>query len=327
MYKKELENLITSKKLPKSLMLYGECDFSLSYYANLVLKNLGQSDEIRKMFYEEYSYKEVKAYLSQMSLFGGSNILYLKIDKGITKVEVENILKLCVNSHESWFIFDFRGEAKRAKELSAVFTPKNSANFVRFFKPNFSESISFLSSYSKTISLDIDNYALTHLYHTQGENLALAANELEKLKILDKKITAKEIDAFVYGLHSIDISSFVKTLMSKKDITKSIQKLLESGSLGEVEIINALQNHIVTLFLFLSYIKTYGSANSKDILGYVLPKFVVDDMANASIKIKINAYNKMLTHLAMSEMKLKESTNIDKTSYLFSSLIKLQTFL
>jgi DNA polymerase-3 subunit delta len=327
MNKKELDTLLSNNTLPKSLMLYGESDFMLSHYVQAVLAKLGSSDEIRRVFYDEFSYKDAKSFLSQMSLFGGNNIYYLKTDKGISKAEVDNLVAICHNSHESYFVFDFRGEAKRAKELSGSFSKKNSANFVRFFKPNFSESIAFLSMQAKKLSLSIDSYALTHLYHSQGEELALAYNELEKLKILDKHITAKEIDVMVYGLHSIDIGSFIKLLLSKKDIKQALFKLQESGSVSEVDIINAIQNHFVTLFLFFSYIRSYGPPDAKAILGYVPPKFVQDEWAHSSKRFKLNHYNRVLSHLAFVESALKLQTNIDKSSFLLSSLIKLQTFL
>jgi DNA polymerase-3 subunit delta len=45
------------------------------------------------------------------------------------------------------------------------------------------------------------------------------------------------------------------------------------------------------------------------------------------MKIDISSYKNMLEHLVKSELALKKIKNIDKNSYLISSLIKLQTYL
>lgn len=308
-------------------MLYGECDFLLSYYSEQVLVALGDKDEIRKVYYEEFDYKQIKSYLMQMSLFGGNNILYLQAEKGVSKKEIEALVKICHENSGAFFVFDFRGDAKRSKELSTIFKAKVDANFVRFFKPNFSEAIGFLSEQAKKISLECDHYALSHLYKIQSENLSLAYNELQKLTILDKKITSREIDAFVFGLSNVDTSAFIKKLFSKADIKSDLERMIESGVVGEVEIINSIQAHVVTLFQFLCYIKTYGEFNALEIVGYPLPKFIAEEYARSCYKLKPTQYNMILTHLINVEMKLKEGGHMDKTAYLFSALIKLQTLL
>ena len=78
MYKKELDNLIAANKLPKSIMLYGECEYLTSLYTKKISLIFGKKEDILAFYFDEYDFKSAKNFLSQSSLFGGKNILLIK---------------------------------------------------------------------------------------------------------------------------------------------------------------------------------------------------------------------------------------------------------
>ena len=78
--------------------------------------------------------------------------------------------------------------------------------------------------------------------------------------------------------------------------------------------------------MFHIYIRINGAPNAMEILGYPAPKFVVDDKAAMSIKIKPATYYKLHELLLESELKMK-SSHVDKSAILLSTLIRVQQLL
>ncbi|HIP59256.1 MAG TPA: hypothetical protein EYH01_02385 [Campylobacterales bacterium] len=326
MYKNHLDNAIRNGALPKSLLLYGE-EFFSSFYAKQILPMLGEKDGILSFYYDEYNYESAKNFIAQPSLFGDVNILYIRTDKKIPKKELDILVGLCQKNSTSHLLYQFSGEDKVAKELTRSFTKKKAGDFVRFFKPHMGDALGVLKHRANELSLDVDNYALQHLFMVQNEDLSLSVNELSKLAILNKKIYAADIDKHVYGMGEMAMDEFIAKVLQKEDITNEMQKLLDSGGHDEVKIINALQAYIVQLFMFHSYIKIHGSYDVLDILGFPLPQNLAQIRAAQCIKINLATYQKLLKHLLEAEYALKKMQNIDKNSYVFSALIGLQGLL
>ena len=324
MYKNVFENLLRSNNLPKSILLYGECDYQNNYFSQKIVEKWSQPDDEKLLFhYDEYDFTTAKNHLSQSSLFGGQNIVLIKTDKTIQKKELDTLVKLCEKSDNSFLLFQYFGDSKKATNLAKSFKK----NFVRFFKPNLGEALSLLNTKAREVGLNINGYALQHLYLLQLENLSLCVNEFEKLAIFDREITTSDIDKVVYGLGSVGLDSFVEKLLKKEDIKESFSTLCESGNADEVRVINSIQSYLSQLLLFHMYIKIHGSFDARAILGYPLPPQLAKQKADHSIKIDIQSYKYMLVHLAKSELALKKTKNLDKNAYLISSLIKLQTYL
>jgi DNA polymerase-3 subunit delta len=327
MYKKELDNLIAANKLPKSIMLYGECEYLTTLYTKKISLIFGKKEDILAFYFDEYDFKSAKNFLSQSSLFGGKNILLIKSEKAVPKKELNTLVQICNKNQNSFFIYHFFGEAAKAKELANAFSKKKSADFVRFFKPNLTESISLLSLRAKELGIQISPHALRHLFQIQNEELSLCISELEKFSSIDKKIEIKDIDELVYGLGNISMDDFITNFLNKKDIAKNLKQILQSTENGEIKIVNALENYMMQLFMFHSYIKIHGTFNAKDILGYNLPINLAEQRARLCIKYNTKTYMQIFSHLAKTELDLKKSSYIDKNSYLISALIKLQSFL
>lgn len=326
MYKNHLDSALKTGVLPKSLLLYGE-EFFTTHYSKKILSMFGSSDDILAFYHEEYSYESAKNFIASPSLFGDSSTLYIRSSKKIPKSELDSLVALCQKNSSNHFIFHFSGDDKVAKDLQKSFAKKKSADFVRFFKPYMGEAVMMLSQKAKEISLEIDNYALQHLFLLQDEDLDLSMNELKKLVILDKKIYASDIDSLVYGMGEIGIDNFITKLLNKEDIKEDLQKLLDSGLFDEVRVINTIQTYMHQLFMFHSYIRVHGKYDVLDILGFPLPPNLVKQRAVQSIKINIQTFQKIFKHLLEAEHALKKFQNLDKNIYTFSALINLQYYL
>ncbi len=328
MYKREFENLLKNSQLPKSLLLYGACFYQNNHFGQKILENLSALPEEKLLlYYDEYNFTLAKSFLSQSSLFGDRNILIIKTDKTILKKELDVLIELAYKNDTNHFLFQFFGDDSKAKNISKAFTPKKGANFVRFFKPNQGEAIYMLQNRAKEIGLNISGYALSHLYQLQNEDITLCINDLEKLNILDKEIEICDIDRIIYGLGGVGMDEFVFDLLRKKDIRETYARLMDLGSADEIRIINAIESYIAQLFLFYSYIKINGSFDARAVLGYPLPPALAQERSRLCMMFNANAYNKMFTLLLQSEYKLKKVQNIDKSSLLLSTLIKLQSLL
>jgi len=324
MYKRELENLINSNRIPRAILLYGECNYQNNYFSKLIEKAWSEEDdETLLLHYDEYDYTTAKNHLNQSSLFGGQNIVIVKSDKVIPKKELDILIELCNKSDNSYFLYQYFGESKKAATIAKAFKK----NFVRFFKPNLSEALTLLHVKAKESNLNISGYTLQHLYFLHLEDLSLCVNEFEKLSLFDREITSSDIDKVVYGLGSVGLDLFIQRLLKKEDIKESFLTLVEQGGGDEVRVINAVQTYLSQLLLFHMYIKIHGSFDARAILGYPLPPQLAKQRADHSIKIDMQSYKVMLEHLAKTELNLKKTKNIEKNSYLISALIKLQSYL
>jgi len=326
MYKRELDGLIASGNFPKSLLLYGE-DFASSTYAKFIANKIGEKENILSFYFEEYAFESAKNYIAQPSLFGDINILYIKGNKKIPKKEVDTLVAFCEKNDNSYFIYEFSGEDKVAKDITKSFPKKKKADFVRFFKPNLSEAVGILAKRAQKVGLEIDNFALQHLYMVQNEDIALSVNELDKLLLLDKKVESSDIDRHVFGMGAMSMDSFIAHFLAGEEIKDDLKQLLDAGASDEIRIVNAMQAYIVQLMMFRTYITVHGRYDAIEILGFPLPPALVKIRATQSTKIKLEVYQQMLTALLDAEFKLKTSSNLDKNSFLFATLIKLQTYL
>lgn len=322
MYKREFLNLLNKKSLPNSILLYGACDYQIDYYTKALLELWEATpDDMLTLYFDAYDFKLAKSFLSQSSLFGNKNILHVKSDKALPKKEAQTLLEITTKSSQSRFLISCYSDESKIKTFAANFVPKFNAQNVRFFKPSVGEAMNYLIEAAKKINLNIQPYALNHLYMLQNENLRLAVNELDKLAILDKEIESADIDRLVYGSGTIGVESFIQNLIAKKPVEDDLKTLLESGQIDEIRLINAIQNYFTQLFTFYAYIKLHGSHNAKEILGYPLPEHIAAKRAKESMGFSTDEYQKILAHLAKTELILKSQPHCDKPSILLSCIL------
>ncbi len=328
MYKKELVNLLNKNDLPKSLMLYGVCSYQINHFGDIIL-NTWQSDKDNTLtfYFDAYDFSSAKQHLSQSSLFCDKNVAVIKTDKSLPKKELDSLVDICKKNDNSYLLLQYFTDDKKVKTMANSFSKKKSADFVRFFKLNTGEAVQMLNLEARALSLNIQPYALGHLLALHHEDVSLAKNELDKLSIKDGEITKQDIDELVFGLGEVNLEDFIVKIIEKQDIKNDFAALIESGQYEETYIINAIENYISTLFLFHAYIKVHGNFDPKAILGYPLPMHIAQKRANQSMRLKLETFNNILQTLINAEYAFKKSNVTDKSTYLLSVILKIQSFL
>lgn len=325
MYQKEFDQKLKTS-LPKAVLFYGENDYAIDRYVDFYIQKLDARESRLALYFDEWDFEQAKAFLSQTSLFGGTNLVIVRHDKKIPKKELDMLVELANKSGDNYFLYAFSGPDKDAKTLQSSFGDKTGGVWVRLFAANLREGMAVLEQKARELGMDIDAYALQHLMALLHNNLALCANELEKLAILDTKVTSKDIDRLVYSTAPLAIEELLIDLFNKKPITATITKLLELGE-DEFSILRATQYFVNQVFLFHAYIKLHGTVDSAEILGYKLPKPIEEQKAQLALRVKSPVLLKIFEHLLESEIMMKKASASQKEGLLYSMLIKLQGFL
>ena len=325
MYHREFEQRI-QQELPGAVLLYGENEYLIEHYLHLYKERLDAAETMLSLYHDEYDFERAKGYLSQSSLFGGTNLLLIRREKKLPKKELDALVELTKKNEDNYLLFAFTGETRDAKAMHASFTEKKGGVWVRFFEANPREGQRFLQQEAQRLGLEIDDYALAHLFTLLNGNLALAAKELEKLAILDRPIHSKDIDQMVYSTAPLAVERLLIDLFAKQPITETIAKLLDLGE-DEFSILRATQFFVQQIFLFQAYIKIHGRPDSKEILGYKLPKQIEEQKASIALRIRSGSLLKIYEHLLQSELRIKAAKGGHREPLLYGTMIKLQGYL
>ncbi|CAA6812726.1 MAG: FIG00469794: hypothetical protein [uncultured Sulfurovum sp.] len=325
MYQREFENLLRTAP-PRAMLFFGENEYQIANYLQHYINITSATDSMLTLYFDEYSFERAKSYLSQSSLFGGTNLLIIKSEKKIPKKDLDILIELVGKNSDNFLLLHYKGTASNAKNMQSAFTPKKGANWLRLFEPNVRESIELLQKKSKNISLDIDHFALQHLMLILNNNIALCANELNKLAILEGKVTSKDIDRLVYSTAPLAVEQLLIELFEKKPVVATMTKLLEIGE-DEFSILRSTQFFVNQIFLFHAFMKLHGHIDSKAILGYKLPKPIENQKANLALKVKSPALLKIFEYLLEVELTIKKAPPANRELLLYGAFIKIQSFL
>ncbi len=325
MYKREFDQLLASGTLPKSLMLYGDNDYYLDAYAETFIDKTGAREGMLKLYYDEYDFQTAKNHLGQSSLFGDTNLLVVRSDKKIPKKELTHLIELAAKNDNNFFLYLYTGSD--FKTLTPAFSKKMAAEHVRFFPANLKEGAGILQEKARRLGLQIDRYALEHLLMALNLNLALAANELEKLAVLQGPVGTKEIDEHVFSLAPMAMDDFLLSLFSRRPIPEVVTKMHQLGE-DEYAVLRAIEYFTTQLFLFHAYIKLHGAPDSAAILGYRLPRQLEQQRAQLAIRIPLPLFEKILDTLAEGELAMKApAASGQKETLLLAILIKIKSYL
>lgn len=320
MYKNEFDNYLKQNKKFKAYMFYGQSIFLIEQYALAVAQSLGNSDEIEKLYFDEYDFKYVKDKLLQSSLFSSNNIILIKTDKKIPKKEVDALIEACNLNPDSTLIFACLGDGD-FKTMEASFTLKTNSAAVRFFLPTDPEAIRFLEFEAKMLDMKIELSALNHLYFMHKNDLALCVNDMRKLAVLDELITTHLVDTHCFGIGAVNFEDFLHDLLSGKDISSDLSLLLEEG-MNEIFLLNQVTSFVQQLFMISSYARAFGQPNPKEILGFIPPKNVWEKKSKLAINRKPEVFQEILEYLLNIELDFKSSKIDDQSLYLQASLRK-----
>jgi len=322
MYKAEFDKHIQNKSVSNSFVFFGESSFLIDMYTKM-LTNIDDANTIT-FSHDEYDFSAAKAHLSQGSLFGDRNILIIKSEKKIQKKELDALLELSAKNPDNIFVYAYYGSDHKSYNNAKSFA-KTKTMSVRFFHPKEYEAQNIIMQKAQESGVNIDKFTISHLLKIHNGDVALGVNEIEKFRVYDREITTKDVDELVYGLGEVNLDAFIKKLIDKKDFRDDLQNILEHGE-DEIRIVNTITAYLTQLYMFNIYIRVNGAPNALEILGYPAPKFVVDEKAALSLKIKPQQFSKTHELLLESELKMK-SSHIDKSAILLSTLIRLQKLL
>jgi DNA polymerase III subunit delta len=322
MYKKEFDRYIAQNSLANAIILFGESRFLIERYVD-ILANMHPDAAKLTFYHDEYNFASAREHLSQNSLFGESNLLIIKTEKKVPKSDLDTLVSICQKNPINHFLYAYYGSDH--KTCDKAFHQKAGGMSVRFFHPNHGESVAILRQSAQELSLTIDGYAASHLLRLHNGDLELACAELPKLALHGSDITTQMIDTMVFGLSHIRMDQFIEDILSKREYKENLERLLESGE-DEIGIIGAITAFVTQMYHFNTYIRINGAPDSKAILGYTVPAFVLQAKASFSLKFKPRQYFEMLSLLLDAQLAMK-SANVEKHSFLFSALIRLQRLL
>lgn len=329
MYRQEFDQLLSSNKpLPRAMMLFGACAFYVDYYTQIILSRLGDGLSTLKLYHSEFDLALARSHLQEPSLFGDGNLLIIKTDKKLDAKTLTALLEAVERNQASWLIVHYEvDDGKDARAKSAHFDHKKHPQrcFVRFFEPKPQEAATFLCQIARSRLIDISEAGAHHLLRLNDYNLALSVSELEKLAIIGSS-EAKAMDQVVAGFAEGDLYSLVRQLVEKKPFIKELDQLFLEG-MDEIQIVGELQKIFGQLFLFFACVRIRGQADSREVLGYQLPREVEQERARLAIRLKQNHYTHVLEQLSQCDLLFKssEAEYGDKRARLTTALINIQT--
>lgn len=325
MYKNEFDNLLNQNKTFCAYMFYGQSNFLIEHYTDMVASKLGTPDEIEKLYFDDFDFKYAKDKLLQSSLFASNNILVVKLEKKLDKKQVSDLIEACNINPDSKIVFCCMGD-NEFKTMGGYFTAKDNAVSIRMFSPFANEAIKLIEQEAKLLNIHYEVSALNHLYFMHRQDLSLCMNDLKKLSILKDKISIDVIDKHCFGIGAVNFEDFLHDLFSCVDVSSELELLLEEG-MNEIYLLNQVTSFVQQLFMISSYARVYGNTNAKEILGFVPPKNVWEKKTRLAINIKPEKFLEVLEYLLNIELDLKSSKISDANIYLQATLRKISVII
>jgi len=313
MYKNQFDNEFSSNVTYNGYMFYGQCDYLVDNYSNKVALKLANGEDVRKIYFDEYNYKECENFLSQSSLFSTSNILLIKTIKKIPKKELDQLISITNINPDSFIIVSCTGETD-FKTMAKSFTKKTNSCEVRFFNPTDQEALHTLNNVIQEKNMQCGFGELQYLYNMHQKDLSLAVNDLNKLSILQETITANIINAQCFGMGAVSIDDFFNKLFTGQSINKDLYMILEEG-MNEINLVNQTTTFIQQLFSINSYLKLNGQLNILEIWGYKLPTNIANTRASIAMKFSQDDFLNMLNFFLNLELELKTKKGLEINSY------------
>jgi len=313
-YKNQFDNEFVKGITYKRYLFWGASDYLTQEYRNKTASYLANGEDILKIYFDDYNFKDCENYLSQSSLFSPVNILLIKTTKKIPKKELDALVAMCNINQDSYLIVNCMGETD-FKTMTKSFTKKTNSCEVRFFMPNDNEAITILHKKSKEKNIQCAYGELQYLYNMHQKDLALSINDLNKLAILDTPITLNIVNQQCFGMGAVNLDTFLNNLFTGKSINKDLYMLLEEG-MNEINLIGQTTGYLQQLFNINTYLKLNGTLNVIDIWGYPLPKDIANTRASIAQKFTLEQFTNMFDFFQELELELKSKKGLDINSYL-----------
>ncbi len=128
--------------------------------------------------------------------------------------------------------------------------------------------------------------------------------------------------SLVYSTAPLAVEKMIVALFNRKDIRFSLRKVIEMGE-DEFAIIRAIQRFLNQIFLFFAYREINGKVDSKEILGYKLPRNIEQERVSIVNRLNRDKLSRIYQEILELELRLKKS-KLDRESILYSGLVKLK---
>lgn len=293
MYKREFDSL---KELPNFLLFFGN-GFYLEAYENKILEKF-RDDNILKLYYDEFDMDRAITHLNEPSLFGGRNVLIIKCNKVLPKID--KVLKYAKNN--SFLFYFYYGN----KKINAF---KN--NFVRFFEPSLKDVIEYINGLEKEFNIKISHEA--KLYLSKSVDAIFLKKEIEKLSNYSKEINVEDVKHLVFEYKEESFEELFYLILSNKDFFSELNFFLEKNDFKRI--IPALIRYVRDLYMYNLYIKKTGSSSLEGLLGYKLPPNVNKQRVELAIKFKEKEYFELLNFLLTKELEMRSSEKNKETIF------------
>ena len=93
MYQREFDQKL-KQAFPKAVLFYGENDYLVDHYIDNYIKKTDAKESMLSLYHDEWDFEQAKNFLSQTSLFGGTNLVVVKHDKKIPKKDLDILVEL-----------------------------------------------------------------------------------------------------------------------------------------------------------------------------------------------------------------------------------------
>lgn len=321
----EISRDLANKKFYDFYMFFGD-SFLVDFYTNEVLKAIDLSgDSTSKIYFDEYDFTYCKNRLLESSLFSPKNLLLIKTEKVIPKKELDELCAAANSNPDSFLVVscygdgDFKGMLANAKKL------KNSSAH-RFFTPNEYEALGILKKLASQSRLNCDQDTLSYLLNFHRNDLSLCSTDIEKLSILNEKITPQIIQNHCFSMTSVGFDDFFYALMMKQNISNDLASIMQSSD-NLIFWISQLQSNLQQVLMINSHIKLTGNADIAEIIGFKPPPKIANQKMQIATKTKTATLISVLDYLQDVELNLKSSKIDDKDGYFYTSLSKISGLL
>lgn len=293
MYQKELESYLRHT-IPRAVLLYGEWEFYIEYYAQKIVHAYPQAQK-NLFYFGDYDFKEVLETLSQDSLFGEGNIALLKLDQKLPPKQIHALLDVLALHPKNALVIEFYQAKSKSeytqdcKQFATQFKHpkfKNLAIEVRFFTPNSAVLLDLLQERVRVLDLSISEEALALLLEVQNNDVRIVYQDLEKLSLLHRPISIQEVQEHIYGLGGMEIQELFEAIFDYPQRALETLARLQAKGIEEMELVRGLERYFYQLFLFFAYAKGHGSIHAKDILGFIPPQAVLNQLSQRSVRVQ-----------------------------------------
>jgi DNA polymerase III delta subunit len=316
LYIRELNNLISKKRVPRYLMLFGESLYFIEEYSKRLIE-LYSAEDITIFHSFNYDFESAKEAVSGNSLFSESSMLIIKSDDKISNSELKELIRRVEKSETSYFLFLYYGD--NFKDNQKTFGD----NFVRFFSPNFTEIENIVNLEVSKRGFQIEPEGINYLIHLKNSNISMIISEIEKLSNYDKAvISKKDIVETVVASNEVELDQVIDYFFRSRDFVKLLQFIDKFGS-DEISVITYMIRFVGDIYLFRSNIELRLPSDSLSILGYRLPPQIEAKKRETSMRFNFNQISKILHILMETELRLKSGKFGDKNSLLSEKLLKI----